>query len=175
VPLIDNGRWTAPSQRVFTVTIAQTAGDADTGVTTQTVTINEAEPYAPGTLGFSDEAGEVVEGVVYTGTVSRTCGAVGAAGATLTAPAGYTVDPAALTWADGDSAEKTFTVSGIAATEPYDPARSTVAGLERGAASRGRPGRRLSVLTRRSARPLKLHGRPAVYEYLTQRMSLVLQ
>jgi hypothetical protein len=85
VPLIDNGRWTAPSQRVFTVTIAQTAGDADTGVTTQTVTINEAEPYAPGTLGFSDEAGEVVEGVVYTGTVSRTGGAVGEAGVTLTA------------------------------------------------------------------------------------------
>jgi hypothetical protein len=84
---------------VFTVTIAQTAGDADTGVTTQTVTINEAEPYAPGTLGFSDEAGEVVEGVVYTGTVSRTGGAVGEAGVTLTAPAGYTVDPAARTWA----------------------------------------------------------------------------
>ena len=170
VPLIDNGRWTAPSQRVFTVTIAQTAGDADTGVTTQTVTINEAEPYAPGTLGFSDEAGEVVEGVVYTGTVSRTGGAVGEAGVTLMAPVGCTVDPAALTWADGDSAEKTFTVSGIAATEPYDPRAIELSlALSGGAASLGTAVQTVSVLDQAVSETFEdyTEDRP-VYEFLTQ-------
>lgn len=170
VPLLDNGRWTAPSQRVFTVTIAQTAGDAETGVMTQTVTINEAEPYAPGTLGFSAAVGEVAEGVVYTGTVSRTGGAVGEAGVTLTAPAGYTVDPAALAWADGDSAEKTFTVSGIAATEPYDPRAIELSlALSGGAASLGTAVQTVAVLDQAVSETFEdyTEDRP-VYEFLTQ-------
>ncbi|MDD4020087.1 MAG: Calx-beta domain-containing protein, partial [Kiritimatiellae bacterium] len=121
VPLKSDDRWTAPTQRVFTVTLALASGNAGLGTTTQTVTIEEAEPLAPGTLGFlTADGGHFREGEVYTGLVARTHGALGAVEVTLSAPAGYTVDPAVLQWADSNSDDKPFTLTGPAVTPEYD-------------------------------------------------------
>ncbi len=120
VPLINDSRWTTPTQRVFTVTIAKVSGEAEVGTTVQTVTITEAEPYAPGIVGFTSDSGSVNEGAVYTGLVARTGGAVGSATVTLSS-VDYHVDPATLSWADNESQEKQFTVSGIPLNASYDP------------------------------------------------------
>lgn len=170
VPLINNGRWTAPTQRVFTVTIARVAGDAELGTAEQTVTIYEAEPYLPGTIGFSADFAQVPEGSVYTGTVSRTGGAVGAAGVTVTAPEGYTVTPRLLEWGDGDSADKLFTVSGIDTTPQYDARTFTLElALDSGQVALGTDAQTVQVLDQLVSATFETYvaGRP-VYEHLAQ-------
>ena len=163
-------RWTAPTQRVFTVTIARVAGDAELGTAEQTVTIYEAEPYLPGTIGFSADFAQVPEGSVYTGTVSRTGGAVGAAGVTVTAPEGYTVTPRLLEWGDGDSADKLFTVSGIDTTPQYDARTFTLElALDSGQVALGTDAQTVQVLDQLVSATFETYvaGRP-VYEHLAQ-------
>lgn len=126
IPLIDNNRWTSPTERRFAVSLTKTAGNAALGTTLQTVTITESTPFVAGLLGFTTASGSVVEGATYALQVSRTAGASGAASVAVSVSGGYTVSPTTLTWADGNSAAKTVTVSGIAATANYDPRSFTV-------------------------------------------------
>ena len=146
VPLLNNNKWTSPTQRTFTVTLAKTSGDATVGTTVQTVTIAEASPYAPGTVGFSSATGGTLhEGAVFTGLVTRTQGAVGGTTGTLSVTSGYTANPTRVIWADGESNDKTFTVT-VMNTPGYDP-RTFVVGLAvSGAASAGLTNQTVTVL-----------------------------
>jgi len=174
IPIINNDRWTTPTQRVFTVSITKTSGDATVGTTAQTVTIAEVSPYLPGTLGFTAASGSVREGTTYQGTVGRTAGAVGAAAATLSVPAGYTVSPSVLSWTDGDSSDKNFTVSGITATPGYDPRSFAVTlAITNGNATLGRSSQTVSVLDQVVTETFEdyIDGRD-LYESLTQEDTL---
>lgn len=120
ITLINDGRWTAPEQRSFSVTLSKASSDATLETSSLVVTINEAEPYAPGVVGFAASSATVIEGNDYSGTLIRSGGAVGAAKVALSVPPGYTVTPDEVEWSDTDSDDKAFVVSGIVATPEYD-------------------------------------------------------
>ncbi len=170
IPLINNNRWTSPTERSFTVSLAKTAGDATLGTSRLTVTITEATPYVPGLIGFTTASGSVREGTVYTGRVSRTAGAAGAASVTVAVTGGYAVAPTTLTWADGNSDVKTVAVSGIGATAAYDPRTLTLTlAVAGGTAALGQAAQTVSVLDQAVTQTFDAYttGRP-VYQNLTQ-------
>ena len=146
VPLLNNNKWTSPTTRTFTVTLAKVTGDATVGTTAQTVTITEASPYAPGTVGFASATGGAIhEGAVFTGMVTRTQGAVGGTTGTLSVTSGHTAIPSQVIWADGESNDKTFTVS-VANTPGYDPRSFVVQLAVSGSASAGITNQTVTVL-----------------------------
>ncbi len=89
----------------------QSATGASIGSGTTTVTINDATVATPGVITFSSASAAVAEGSSVDIVVSRTGGTSGAVAVAVTAAASaeYTVSPTLLTWADGDSADKTIT------------------------------------------------------------------
>lgn len=135
VPLINDAQWTSPTNRTFSIVLTQASGDAALGVTTQTVTLAEDDPYTAGTVGFAAASGTVREGVSYTGTVTRIGGAVGATTGTLSV-AGYTLNPTQLVWTNGDSSAKTFVVT-VPTTPAYDTRAFNVTLAVTGSASAG--------------------------------------
>ena len=145
VPLIDDHEWTMPTNRTFLVTLEKISGDATVGTTVQTVTITEASPYSPGSIGFATDCGEVInERASYTGTVMRTGGSIGATTGTL-AVAGHTVTPSQLVWANGDSGTQTFVVP-VGVTPGFDPGSFTITLRVTGSASAGLTNTTVTVL-----------------------------
>lgn len=106
----------------FTVSLATPSGGATLGsLSSATVTILDNENPAPGSIQLTAPAYSVGEsGLTVTITASRTDGSAGAVGVsystsngTATSGSDYTAASGTLSWAHGDTANKTFTV-GIA-------------------------------------------------------------
>lgn len=100
-----------------TVTVVlQNATGSALGASSATVTIADATVARPGVLAVAVSAVSVDEGGSVDVNVTRTGGNNGAVSVGVSAPASaeYTVSPASLTWADGDSTDKTVTISATA-------------------------------------------------------------
>jgi hypothetical protein len=105
----------------FTVTLSDPTGGASLGSPSQaTVTIEEDDPVPPaGTLQFSsatftvsEDAGSVTITVTRTGSGSGVVGVTYATGdGTATAGSDYTAKTGTLSWGDGDTSAKSFTVN----------------------------------------------------------------
>jgi predicted CxxxxCH...CXXCH cytochrome family protein len=104
----------------FTVTLSSPTGGASLGApSSATITIVDNDVASAGTIALSASAYSIGEaGPTVTITATRTGGSSGAVGVTYatsdgTALAGsdYTATSNTLSWADGDTANKTFTVS----------------------------------------------------------------
>ncbi|MDH4275562.1 MAG: S8 family serine peptidase, partial [Gammaproteobacteria bacterium] len=102
-----------------TLSLSNATGGATLG-TNATLTITENDPVpVPGTIAFSTTSYTVAEnGVTATITATRAGGSDGVVGVsyatangTATAGSDYTAASGTLSWANGDSANKTFTVS----------------------------------------------------------------
>jgi hypothetical protein len=103
------------------VTLSSPDGGASLGApATQTIAIQDNDaPPSPGSLQFSTASQTVGEGVgTVTVTVSRVGGSDGIVAVTYAASAGNATTPedfavasGTLTWTDGDTADKTFTVA----------------------------------------------------------------
>ena len=100
-----------PSETVLVV--LQNPVGVTLGASTATVTINDATLPTPGALGFTTTAVSVDEGDSVDIMVARSGGSDGEVSVNLTAAAstGYTISPATLTWADGETAGMTVTVA----------------------------------------------------------------
>jgi hypothetical protein len=105
----------------FTFSLSNPTGGATLGaITTSTVTINDNDSAAVGTLQFSSGVYSVNEnGATATISVTRTGGTAGAvsvsyattSGGTATPGSDYTGTSGTLNWPDGDLSSKSFTVS----------------------------------------------------------------
>lgn len=173
VTLINDGQWTAPSNRTFTVTLAKTSGTAATGLLSTTVTITEVTPLTQGVVGFASATAAVSEGQAYTGSVARTAGTVGATTGTLSiVEAGYTLDVGPVVWTNGEAGPKAFVVSGIAQTPGYDPRAIHVTVEVTGSAQPGLTNLTVSVrdslVTQTFEEYLAAHTGDAAYAPLTQ-------
>ena len=106
-----------------------------------TVTIVDDDVASPGTLQFSSSTYSINEnGASVTITITRTGGSSGAVGVsystsngTATAGSDYTSTSGTLNWADGDTADKTFTVNiaddgAVEGNETFDTALSSPTG-----------------------------------------------
>ena len=102
-----------PNETVI-VTLLNAVG-APLGAATATVTIVDATEPSPGALGFTTAAVSVDEGDSVDITVARGGGADGAISVDLTAAASaeYTISPATLTWADGESTSMTVSITAV--------------------------------------------------------------
>ena len=123
-----NGDTVDENDETFTVTLSSPTGGAMLGTAVSTVTIIDDDvTLAPGVLSISPATLSVTEGdagtTTATFTVSRASGSDGAvsvnfatADGTATAGSDYTANSGTVTFADGDTADKTITVSVIGDT-----------------------------------------------------------
>jgi hypothetical protein len=127
IPIIDDGVYTTPTSRTFTVTLAKTSGTATLGAANATITVLESIPYAPGELGFTAGTLSVSEADVATAKVSvnRVNGSVGAISVSYAvSTGGVAATSGTLNWAAGDVAAKDIALSAfILDTAPYDGIR----------------------------------------------------
>uniref|UniRef100_UPI00356B3A20 Calx-beta domain-containing protein n=1 Tax=Novipirellula sp. TaxID=2795430 RepID=UPI00356B3A20 len=140
-----NGDTAVELDETFTASISAATGGASLGTTTSTVTITNDDVVVvnPGTISLSPATISVNEsGPVATFTVTRTGGSDGVVSAvfatsngTAIAGADYTGKTETVTFADGDSATKTITVSIIDDTvdEPNETFNVTLTGATGGA------------------------------------------
>jgi len=174
VPLVNDGQWTAPSNRTFTVTLAKTSGTAATGVLTATVTITEVTPLTQGVVGFASATDAVPEGLAYTGSVERTAGTIGATTGTLSVvEGGYTLDVGSVVWTNGEEGAKAFVVTGPPPAPWYDPHAFHVTVAVTGSAQPGSVTNltvsvRDSLVTQTFEEYLAAHTGDAAYAPLTQ-------
>lgn len=135
VSVTDDGIF--KGNRTVNLTLSSPTGGAVLGTaSTAVLTILENEPEPPGALEFSMTAYSVAEnGGVATITVTRTNGAVGAVSinyatgdGTATEPGDYTGASGTLSWANAETASKTFTV-GIANNAIFDGNRTVTLSL----------------------------------------------
>ncbi|NLL83845.1 MAG: hypothetical protein GX230_06345 [Lentisphaerae bacterium] len=126
IPLINDGIWTTPLQRVFTLKLTKTSGNATVGTSLFTVTVTEVSENIPGQIGFASDKASVKEGDNYSGKIARSGGTTGAVSATITVNGDYRLSPNTVSWADGEGGTKSFTVSGIPVTDVYDTRSFTV-------------------------------------------------
>ena len=91
----------------------QNAVGATLGASSATVTISDSTVPTPGVLAFTSTAVSIDEGSSAEVTVARTGGADGVVSVDLSAAASteYTISPATLTWADGESTNMTVTIT----------------------------------------------------------------
>ncbi len=125
IPVLDRG-LTSGSKTVD-ISISTPTGGATLGSpSTAVLTILDNDTAAPGTVQFSAPTYSVNENVgSVTITATRTGGSVGAVGVTYATTAGgtavagtnYTAVSNTLTWASGDTAPKTFSVSLLTASK----------------------------------------------------------
>jgi len=96
-----------------TVTITlQNATGAALGAGSATITISDATVPRPGVVALATSTAAVDEGSSVDVSVSRAGGSNGAVSVGVAAPSTeITVSPATLSWADGDSADKTITIA----------------------------------------------------------------
>jgi len=109
-----------------TVTVVlQNAVGAALGASSALVTIIDATIPVPGVLAFTSAAASIDEGSSADVTVARSGGTDGAVSVDLTAAASteYTISPATLTWADGESTTMTVTIT-AASDEVLDDTES---------------------------------------------------
>ena len=118
VSIINNTVW--EGDKTINLTLSSPTGGATLGSrSTAVLTIIENDPPARGTLQFDAATYNATEnGATATITVTRTGGSDGTAGVhydtsngTATAGSDYTTKSGDLSWANGDSASKTFSVS----------------------------------------------------------------
>ena len=97
----------------LSITLQDATGGATIGTATIAVTISDATVVRPGALAFANTTATVNEGESTSVSVSRNSGSNGAISISVISPAStlYTVTPATLSWADGESTDKTITVS----------------------------------------------------------------
>lgn len=116
IPITDD--VTYESNETFTLNLSNATGATLGTPSAATVTITENDPPPGGTVQFSLAPYTVLEqGGSATVTVSRINGSLGSASVnyatsdgTASAGADYTASSGTLTWADGETASKTFTV-----------------------------------------------------------------
>ena len=116
VPLVaDDGKWTEPTERVFTVTLSKVSGEATLGRSALTVTVLESTPYAPGEIGFTSDAAMISEtDTPYQAFVTRTNGSVGAVSVSYSVLTnGFQADSGTLSWADAEMGRKPINLSGV--------------------------------------------------------------
>jgi len=118
----------------------QNAVGAALSASSATVTISDATVPTPGVLAFTSTAVSIDEGSSADVTVARTGGADGAVSVDLTAAASteYTISPATLTWADGESTNMTVTIAAASDdvlddTESFNLQLTTATGATLGA------------------------------------------
>ena len=116
IPLVDDGVYTSPTQRTFTVSLAKTSADskATLGTSSLTVKVLESIPYAAGTVGFDSGRQGISEGASeQLAWVKRTDGVVGEISVDY---AIYTNNTEAftgtLTWTNMDSVAKPINLAG---------------------------------------------------------------
>jgi len=115
IPLVNDSNVEA--NETVSLFLLNPTGGATLGTKNATLTIVNDD--VPGTIGFSSTSYSINEnGTSATITISRTVSSNGAvsvnystANGTATAASDYTANSGTLNWADGDSADKTFTVS----------------------------------------------------------------
>lgn len=125
----------------FNVTLSGASGASLGAPSSATVTIVDDDVASPGTLQFSSSTYSVNEnGASVTITVTRTGGSSGAVGVsystsngTATAGSDYTSTSGSLSWADGDTTDKAFTVNvtddgTVEGNETFDTALSSPTG-----------------------------------------------
>jgi len=134
----------AEASESFQIRLSGATGASLGAVSTSTVTITDDDSPSPnGTLQFTAGTLTVAENAgSATITVSRTLGALGAvslnyatANGTATAGSDYTASSGTLSWADGDSAAKTFTVPILddATAEASESVTVSLSGISGGA------------------------------------------
>ncbi len=131
----------------LSVQLSNASGAALGNPSTATVTINDDDAPAAGTLQLSASSFQVLENAgALTVTVTRTNGSGGTASVqyattagTATAGADYQTTNGSLQWADGDAASKTFTVPIINDASAESPETFTVSIGNASGASLGAP------------------------------------
>lgn len=116
VPIIDDSTY--EGNETFTVTLSAATGATLGGPSVSTITINENEVAPSGTLSLSPSAYSILEAATSVSvTVARTGGTNGAvsvqyatSNGTAASGSDYTAASGALNWANGDSANKSFSV-----------------------------------------------------------------
>ncbi len=122
VSLTVSGDTAFEANETIALSLSNAVGGATLGLASATLTIANDDTAQPGTLAFSAATYASAEGNAGTSTatitIRRTGGSDGAVGVsyatgsgTATAGSDYTAASGSLSWADGDSADKTFTVT----------------------------------------------------------------
>ncbi|MFT3706940.1 MAG: Calx-beta domain-containing protein [Archangium sp.] len=117
IPILDDAAF--EGGETVQLTLSAATGGATLGTSTSTLTITDDESPNPGTLALSATSYAATEnGGTVTITVRRTGGSDGAVGVsfatsngTATSGSDYTTTSGTLSWGNGDSTSKTFTVT----------------------------------------------------------------
>ncbi|MDH5517697.1 MAG: S8 family serine peptidase [Gammaproteobacteria bacterium] len=133
VAITDDGAYELDETIALSLSGATNGASLGTSSATLTITANDA---VPGTLTLSNTAYSIAENAgTATITVSRTGGSDGTASVdyttangTATAGSDYTASSGTLNWANGDAADKTFTVA-ITNDTNYEPDETIVIAL----------------------------------------------